>query len=308
MLMTEIHFAPLQGFTDLAYRNAHFQCVGDVDFYYTPYFSIDDKLKIDTGKFSEGLFDKTIPQILPGNLEELRLLSQFIDDLHFSSININIGCPYPMVTRRGRGAALIQKPTLVSEMVNYLSSHSNLKISLKTRLGLMGETEIFSLLEKLKPEKIDKIIIHPRTAKQLYKGKASHEMFKRCIELFTEFDFIYNGDINSIDDFSALREFVPEQQKLMLGRGLLSNPFLGWQIKNNSQSMTDAFDDKLQSFLFHLIENIETESNDQNHAMNRVKNQFTYLSNYFPEPIRVFRAIRKSKSLVEVRKFLDIAR
>jgi tRNA-dihydrouridine synthase B len=306
--MTEIHFAPLQGFTDLAYRNAHFQCVGDVDFYYTPYFSIDDKLKIDTGKFSEGLFERTIPQILPGNIEELKLLSQFISNLHFSSINMNLGCPYPMVTRRGRGSALIQKPALVSEMVNYLSSHSNLKISLKTRLGLLGETEIFSLIDKLKPGTIENIIIHPRTAKQLYKGKASQEMFKRCVELFPEFQFIYNGDINSVDDFMALNEVVPGQQKLMLGRGLLSNPLLGWQIKNNNQSFSGSNEEKMQCFLFHLIENIETESNDQNHAMNRVKTQFTYLSNYFPESIRVYRAVRKSKSLIEVRKFLNIAK
>jgi tRNA-dihydrouridine synthase B len=306
--MAEIHFAPLQGFTDPAYHNAHFLCIGDVDFYYTPYFSIDDKLTINTENFTAGLFDHTIPQVLPGNTKEIKILSRFVSDHHFSSININLGCPYPMVTRRGRGAALIQKPTLVLEMINYLSDHTNLIISLKTRLGLLGETEIFSLVDKLKPGTIENIIIHPRTAKQLYKGKASQEMFKRCVELFPEFQFIYNGDINSVNDFIVFNEIVPGQQKLMMGRGLLSNPQLGWQIKNNCQNIPLSGKDKLDDFIFHLIENIENNSNDKGHALNRVKSQFSYLCYSFPEPKTVFRAIRKSKSLIEVRKFLNISR
>jgi tRNA-dihydrouridine synthase B len=302
--MTEIHFAPLQGFTDLAYCNAHFQYIGNVDYYYTPYFSVDDQLFINVKKNREGLFARTIPQILPGNMEELKVLFRFVIENRFQKININLGCPYPMVTRKGRGAGLIQKPGLVSEMINYISDHSNLNVSLKTRLGLIDETAIFKLLEIINPGKIETIIIHPRTAKQLYKGNTSLMMFRQCIEEFPQFDFIYNGDINSFEDFIKLKDQFQHQDKWMLGRGLLSNPLLGWQIKNNSCNLVEDSYKKLYEFIFNLIGNIERDSKDQGHALNRVKSHFIYLCNSFTEPRSIFRAVKKSKSLNEIIDFL----
>jgi tRNA-dihydrouridine synthase B len=302
--MEEIHFAPLQGFTDLAYRLSHFQYIGGVDFYYTPYFSIDDPLSLKTKNFSEGLLNRTIPQILPGNLNELKVLVKLISDLHFSNININLGCPYPMVTRKGRGAGLIQKPDLVSQMVNYINNFSDLKISIKTRLGLFSANEIFDLLEKISPLIIDSIIIHPRTAKQLYNGKASPEMFLKCKDLFPDVDFVYNGDINTFKDFTDLKGKNQGQRKWMLGRGLLSDPMLGWRIKNENKNFSDYEMDKLYEFAFILINNIERDSKNEGHALNRVKSQFIYLCNSFPESRKIYRVVKKSKSIVEVKEIL----
>lgn len=303
--MDEIHFAPLQGYTDLAHRNAYFQLIGDVDFYYTPYFSVDDNLSYKPKIFLDGLFNLTIPQILPGNMNELKKLFNFISELHFLLININLGCPYPMVTRKGRGAGLILKPNLVSEMIQFINDHSKLKISLKTRLGLSGETEIFNLLEKIGHKKIETVIIHPRTAKQLYNGNASIEIFKKCKEMFPNFDFIYNGDINSVEDFVILKDQIPEQKKWMLGRGLLSNPLLAWQIKNGDHNLPENFKEKLIDFVFLLIANIERDSKDEGHALNRVKSQFAYLSNSFPDSRKLSRLIKKSKSIGGVKEILN---
>jgi tRNA-dihydrouridine synthase len=36
-----IAFAPLQGYTDAVYRRAHWECVGGVDEYYTPFVRIE---------------------------------------------------------------------------------------------------------------------------------------------------------------------------------------------------------------------------------------------------------------------------
>jgi len=303
--MEEIHFAPLQGYTDLAYCNTHFQFIGNVDYYYTPFFSVEDDLCIDGESFREGLFIRTIPQILPGNMDELKVLLRFVVDNHFSTININLGCPYPMVTRKGRGAALIENPNLVSDMIHYISDHSNLAISLKTRLGLLDENAIFKLLEKVGADKIQSVIIHPRIAKQLYSGNASCIMFQQCKELFPQFDLIYNGDINTFEDFSRLKDQIAGQEKWMLGRGLLSNILLGWQIKNSSPNLPDDFNEMLYTFVFHLIGNIEGSSKDMGHALNRVKSQFLYLSHSFPMQRKFFRTIRKSKSLMEIKEFLS---
>jgi len=305
--MEEIHFAPLQGYTDLAYCNAHFQYIGGVDYYYTPFFSVDDRLFIDKENFHNGLFERTIPQILPGNMDELKILFRFVDENQFQAININLGCPYPMVTRKGRGAGLIQNPKLVSDMIHFISDHSGLSISLKTRLGLTDENGIFKLLEMINPEEVKTVVIHSRTAKQLYKGEASPEMFSKCKDMFPTFDLIYNGDINSIEDFRKLKDQFQGQKKWMLGRGLLSDPLLGMQIKNDTSNLTHEYYAKLFDFVFHLIENIEADSKDRGHTLNRVKSHFVFLSNSFPLEKNKFRIIRKSKSLNEVKELLFAA-
>jgi len=304
--MPEIHFAPIQGFTDLTYRNTYYQAIGSVDYYYTPYFSVEDRLLIDTAKFANGLFDRTIPQILPASLNELKPLVQFVTESRFLSVNINLGCPYPMVTRRGRGAALIGNPELVAGMIRYIEDNSDLKISMKTRLGLMDHEEIFKLLEKVCLTNVSSVIIHPRTAKQLYKGTASVEMFQRCKQLFPSLDLIYNGDITSFEYYRELHELFPDLDKWMLGRGLLLNPLLAWQIKNNGAELSGESKKALSDFVSQLIQDIETDSNDRGHALNRLKSQFFYLSSIYNDSHKVGKFVRKSRSVEEVKNFLRL--
>ena len=38
-----IHFAPLQGYTDVIYRNAHAACFGGIDTYYTPFVRLEKR-------------------------------------------------------------------------------------------------------------------------------------------------------------------------------------------------------------------------------------------------------------------------
>ena len=47
----EIHFAPLQGLTDVSFRRLHAQLFGGVDFYYTRMDTVTDKDTTVIGKF-----------------------------------------------------------------------------------------------------------------------------------------------------------------------------------------------------------------------------------------------------------------
>lgn len=305
----EIHFAPLQGHTDNAHRIAHSREIGSVDFYYAPYYSVDNYLKSSLGKpispTPEDLFEITVPQILPGNLTELKLLIPFIQKMNTSHVNINLGCPYPMATNKGRGAALIQKPDLVAAFIRYISEYSNLSVSIKTRIGLKNDTEVFPLLEKLSTENMHYCIIHPRIAAQLYKGTVNYSAFQKCKELFPDLDLIYNGDITSLEEFRRLKEMFPAQEKWMIGRGLLTNPFLAEEIKTGEKPSETVLFEKLLTFTFRLIDEIEADSNDSGHALNRVKTQFIYLGESFPNPKKTFKSIKKSKSMDEIRFILN---
>jgi tRNA-dihydrouridine synthase len=299
----EIHFAPLQGFTDMAYFSAYSHFFSDVDFYYTPYFSVDDNLSVELF-LPKLLSNQLIAQVLPKDIAELGILLDFVVKNNFSEINMNLGCPYPMVTRKGRGAALIQQRNKVAEMIDFIHNHSSLDVSIKTRLGLSDENEILHLLDDVAVKKIKSVIVHPRTAAQLYKGDVSLPMYHRCLELFPDFDFIFNGDITSLAVFEKLQAFFPDQSKWMIGRGLLSDPFLAGRLKGADFGDIDSKNKLLKRFIIKLIDEIENNSKDKGHAINRIKTQFQYLSYAFTNPQKVSRTVKKMKLIDEIEEFV----
>jgi len=300
----EIHFAPLQGYTDMAYYSAFACYFPYVDFFYTPYFSIDDNLALKIKNVPHLISKQIIGQVLPKDIHELKLLLKFIEENNFSEINLNLGCPYPMVTNKQRGAGLIQHQKIVADMIDYIHDHSSLQISVKTRLGLKSEDEILRLLDTIASKKLKSIIVHPRTAVQLYKGEVSRLMFQKCRMLFPTINFIYNGDITNLAVFNEVQASLPGQQKWMIGRGLLSNPFLAEQIKGRFNNDSEANKGLLYKFMLKLIEEIERDSKDNGHLLNRLKTQFHYLSNAFPEPIKTGRLVKKIKSIEELEELL----
>ncbi len=300
----EIHSAPIQGYTDYAYIKAHFSTIGCIDYYYTPYFSVDNIQKISRRKGTSGLSDDLakiiIPQILPGNINELKTLISFIGGLNSSEVNINLGCPYPMATNKGRGAALIMKYELVNDFINYIHENTNLNISIKSRIGLKNNDEILNFLEKVNSSKVKNFIIHPRVASQLYKGKIHTAIFNKCLESFPNCDIIYNGDITSVDEYNDLQKLIPSQNKWMIGRGILQNPLLACQIKTSKAENYSLNNERLFLFLNDLISEIASDSNDKGHEFNRIKNHFLFLSESMPDPRRFSRLIKKTKSTAEI--------
>lgn len=53
-----IHFAPLQGYTDVFYRNAHAACFGGIDTYYTPF------VRLEKADFVIEMSEESSPEII----------------------------------------------------------------------------------------------------------------------------------------------------------------------------------------------------------------------------------------------------
>ena len=301
----EIHFAPLQGYTDAVYRKTFCSMFNDVDYYYSPYISVENSGKLlgndDIAEFEE----HTIIQILPGNLGELKMLVSEVNRLGYTRLNINMGCPYPMVINKGRGAALMQKPNFVADCINYIHDYTELKLSLKMRSGLKNPNEIFDLLRKILLQKVSEIIVHPRLASQLYKGKADVLIVSKCLTEYPDTKFIYNGDIFLYNDFIEKGESLLNLNSFMLGRGLLMNPFLAEQIKSGRSEFLPNYTFRLFKFMTRLVDEIILDSKDAGHALNRCKNQLGYLLIGFPEFKKLKKKIIKEKSVDGLKLLLN---
>lgn len=309
MICNEIHFAPIQGYTDNEYRKVHSAFFDGIEFYYTPYLSIENcgniKMLSEIDNVNESLKSRTIPQLLPANLNEIKIIADPIARAGFNKVNLNLGCPYPMVTRKGRGAALIDKPLLVAKMVDKLIEYFGFSVSLKMRSGLEYDNEIFNFLDYFPQSRVNQIIVHPRVAKQLYKGRANIDVFGKCIEKYPETDFIYNGDIVTLSDFKQIASTFPHQQKWMIGRGLLMNPALVCEIKTGNENDEQKQASQFCAFARMLVAEIEHQSSNKEHALNKVKVQLKMLFMNMIFLKQIAKKIQKAKCCDDIKSLLN---
>ena len=143
-------------------------------------------------------------------------------------IDLNMGCPVPKVVKNNEGCMLMSQPELACSLVKAASS-CGLPISCKIRLGWDDEHRNgIEFAQALEGAGASFIAVHGRTRQQFYSGRADWDMIAR-IKDAVSIPVIGNGDITDVD--SALSMFRETGcDGIMIGRGMLGNPWLFQQI------------------------------------------------------------------------------
>lgn len=99
-----IHFAPLQGYTEAFYRNAHAKYFGGVDTYYTPFVRLErgDPRRRDVRGIEpeENKVPHLIPQLIASSAEKAEVILSLFIEKGYREADINLGCPFPLLARR----------------------------------------------------------------------------------------------------------------------------------------------------------------------------------------------------------------
>lgn len=227
--MLPIHMAPLQGYTDDAYRRLHAQWAGGVATYYTPFVRLEHgaarpkDIQDLLPQRNEGV--PLVPQLICATREEMCRLLDEVQPYGYDRIDINMGCPAPMQTRHGRGSGLLPHPERVALMVQEMQRRPEVRFSVKMRLGLESTQDIDALLPILDDAPLAHITVHPRLGVQMYRGEVNMQAFARVMA-GTRHAVIYNGDLRTTEQMEQIESQFPGLHALMLGRGLLARPTL----------------------------------------------------------------------------------
>lgn len=294
----KIYLAPLQGFTDFVYRKVFAEIFDTVDAYFVPYISVKNN-QILRKYEKEFLLQnnpqkRVIPQVLPKDPAEILFLSKILENAGYNEINLNLGCPYPMVTNREKGAGLLISPEKIENILSAFFEKSNLQLSVKMRAGLISPDEIERVLPVLNQFPLKEVIVHPRVAKQLYSGEILDAAFLYATKNLKH-KLVYNGDIFSLNDFQNRKEKFPETRNWMIGRGILMNPFLPSEIKNYSFSETEKRE-KLQEFHHSILENYMGIMDNTGNVLNKMKQFWSYFSYNFENPQKSHKWIKKTNN------------
>ncbi len=297
----KIYQAPLQGSTDFDFRITLAELIGGIDKYFIPYLSYGKGREIKRSQlrdvFPENNTDlPVVPQVLFSDTDELIDLISILIDYGYQEINLNLGCPYPMVTNKGRGAAWLTKPEVLEQVLNQLFSRDfKVQFTVKMRSGIDDPNEAVRIFEVLNKFALGEVIFHPRTADQMYNGKANPQIFAEAQKV-VKHPLIYNGDISSVDDLLVLKELLPAQDAWMIGRGLLSNPFLARQLKGEEFSRTEM---RRTLELFHqkMFERYSMRLDGMGHILTKMTQFWEYFSESFDNPHKALKLVKKSKNL-----------
>ena len=299
----KIYQAPLQGFSDFTFRKAISESFGGVDKYFIPYLSYSKGREIKKSQLREVFPENNqelmvVPQVLFSDQEELFDLITILIDYGYQEINLNLGCPYTMATNKGRGAAWLQKPESLDEILQQLfAKNFQAKFSVKMRAGMSNDQDAKAIFEVINQFPIDELIFHPRTASQMYEGKANPQLFAEVIS-FVKHPMVYNGDLFSVTDFQKLKTILPLQNNWMIGRGLMINPALAAQLKGEIFE-PKALRKRMREFHDLIFESYSSRLDGSGHILMKMNQFWTYFCESFENPHKAMKLVKKSGSILK---------
>lgn len=238
------YMAPLEGVTTWTYRKTQAEVYGSLDKYFIPFIECHEKRDFKTREraeilpeHNEGLY--AVPQILTNRADGFLRLASALKEMGYEEVNLNLGCPSKTVVSRGKGSGFLAKPEELDRFLEDIFSGTDVRISVKTRIGKDGPEEFGRLLEIFNRYPLKELIIHPRVQADYYKNEPRRQAYREAREKSAN-PLCYNGDLFTAEDIRRFQEEFPGETCVMLGRGLIQNPGLvsenGWKSSGHART------------------------------------------------------------------------
>ena len=299
--MYKIEFAPLQGYTDAIYRTMHNKVFGGINSYYSPFIRLE-KGEVRQKDIKDILPENNeninlVPQIIVNSNEEFLKLTESVSNLGYKRIDINMGCPFPLQTKKGRGAAILQNTKHLENIVESINSINDIDFSIKMRLGMDSAEDAKGALEIINKAKLHHLTIHPRIAKQQYKGEIDYQTFdyiyQNCLH-----PIIYNGDILSQEDIYNIINIYPKIEGIMIGRGLLAKPYLAMELNKTIRLSVSERLSMIMKLHDAIYDHYSSVMQGEHQLLLKMKTFWEYLDEEIGK--KPYKAIKKS---VNIKKY-----
>ncbi|MCF0148605.1 MAG: tRNA-dihydrouridine synthase family protein [Clostridium sp.] len=291
------YLAPMEGITGHIYRNAYNKYFNNMDKFFTPFITPNTSNSFKTKELRDILPENNsglniVPQILTNDSEGFINTSMKLKELGYNEVNLNLGCPSGTVVSKNRGSGFLAKREELDKFLEEIFKISDMKISVKTRIGKDKPEEFYELIKIYNKYPLEELIIHPRTREDFYGNKPNLEIFEDALELSNS-TVCYNGDIFTNEDYNKFISNFPTVDKVMIGRGILANPGLLDEIKE------DKLLDKniLKEFHDEIFTNYRVAFKEDKNAIYRMKELWGYMIYIFSDNKKYIKRIKKAQNI-----------
>ena len=304
----KIYFAPMEGITGFVFRNAFHSVFGGVDKYYAPFVSPGPDIGIPKRQMRDISPENNrgiplVPQILTARAQDFLKTAELLYSFGYREVNFNLGCPSGTVAAKGKGAGFLSDPDGLEEFFTevFREIPPDLKISVKTRIGRYAPEEFQELLKLYNSFPISELTVHPRILKEFYRGPVHRDVYAFAAQ-HASMPLVYNGDLLDTEDIGSIVRDFPGTDAVMIGRGLLQDPFLAERWKAESAGQVDAAGRRKRLAAFHgaLVRGyLEAYPENRNVVLAKLKELWDYLGYSFPGTEKLRKKMKKSRTVEE---------
>ena len=180
-----------------------------------------------------------VPQLMAANAEDFtRVAALFREASDF--VELNCGCPSPSCVGSGAGSSLLRDPAVFHGTIERLTQAVGpARLAVKMRTGFAVATELGTLIDGIRGAPLARLTVHGRTRVDGYKGRARWDLIAKVAAKMTV-PVVASGDIISRDRLQQLRAVAPLATGVIIGRGVLRNPWIFHELRGATVTLTTA--------------------------------------------------------------------
>ncbi|MCJ7828065.1 tRNA-dihydrouridine synthase [Patescibacteria group bacterium] len=295
--------APMSGVTDFPFREMVAQ-LAKPDLFFTEFVHVNSLLspkgrqKVSRRlEFSENQ-RPIVAQLWGVDPESFGQATKLVAEFGFDGVDINLGCSDRDVLASGGGAGLIENQPLAKKIIQAVKKAAGgMPVSIKTRLGFRKVD--WDWLDLLLGQDLQALTLHGRTAKKRYDTPADWEKIGELVrkrnKLGLKTVIIGNGDIKSRSE-GLEKHAQTKAEGLMVGRGILSNPWIFEKIASKHTQEESA-----KTLLAHVRKYEEWEGAAD---YNSLKKFFKMYLSGFRKAARLRQGLMETQNGAEAKKVL----
>lgn len=299
--------APLRGVTVRTFRNLHALWFTPPDRAVAPFIPTFAGEKIKPLLLKDvdpelGQSVPVVPQVIGKDPAQLRTLLHAFKAMGYRCADLNAGCPYPFIVRKGRGAGLMRDEASFARMLEVGCEELPQGFSVKVRLGIDRSDLLAARMALINGFPLREVTIHARTARQMYTGAVDLQAFSAALEMCRH-PVVYNGDLRARTDFLLLKTRFPQITRWMVGRAAAADPFVFARLTSAMPPPRDPL--RLKGFLDDYFAACEEELYGPVSVLGRMKELWSYLHQSLAGGERIWKGVRVCRALHEYRRVVD---
>ena len=230
--------APMQDVTDLPFMKL-ISGYGNADIYFTEYFRVLPQSRLDPAILKSITHNPTgrpvVAQMIGNDVAALVRTARELQQHPVAAIDLNLGCPVPIVYRKCAGGGLLRDPERIGQILDALRAAIEIPFTVKTRIGFEDAAAFDELLAVFARHDLDLLTVHARTVKEMYRSAPRYEFVRRAVAALS-CPVLANGNVYSAGKANEVLTLTGAAG-LMIGRGVIRNPWLFRQIREQRRGV-----------------------------------------------------------------------
>ena len=228
----------MQDVTDLPFWKLMTRYDG-ADLYVTEYFRVHPDSRLDPHILSSITENPTgrpvVAQMMGNDIPGLVRAAKELQQHPIAAVDLNLGCPVPVVYRKCAGGGLLRDPARVDSILAALRDAVTIPFTVKTRLGFEDSSRFDELLTIFAKHRLDLLTVHGRTVKEMYRSAVHYDFIARAVAALP-YPVLANGNVSSPQTAADVLAQTGARG-LMIGRAAIRNPWLFRQIREHRRGV-----------------------------------------------------------------------